>query len=413
MNPEHKESFMTEQPALKVKRLQDLKLSRKRVILRVDFNVPLDADGGVRDNSRIRESLPTIRLLIKEQARVVILSHLGRPKGKPDPRLTLKPAADELAKLLGLPIAFCEETIGPRAEKAAKALKPGEALLLENLRFNPGEEEDSASFASALSKLGDVFVQDAFGSLHRAHASTDALPRRMPSAVGLLVQKEIEFLDRALGNPQRPFLSIIGGAKVSSKLGVLKRLVERVDSLLIGGGMAYTFLHAQGVSVGRSLVEKEMLDEAKSIIEKAYARQITCLLPADHAAVKELRPESPVEMTQGMAIPPDMIGVDIGPNTVDIFSEQIKKAKTIFWNGPLGVFEMEPFAKGSLAIAKVVAKQGGKTDVVTIAGGGDTLALVAKAGVADSFSHLSTGGGASLEFVEGKILPGLKALTGS
>ncbi len=404
---------MPEEPALKVKRLQDMKLSRKRVILRVDFNVPLNSDGGVRDNSRIRESLPTIKFLLKEQARVVILSHLGRPKGKPDPRLTLKPAAEELSKLLGCRVSFCEETVGLRAEKAAKALKPGEILLMENLRFNPGEEEDSASFAGALSKLGDIFIQDAFGSLHRAHASTDALPRRMPSAVGLLVQKEIEFLDRALGNPQRPFLAIIGGAKVSGKLGVMKRLVERVDSLLIGGGMAYTFLHAQGISVGRSLVEKEMLDEAKSIIEKAFARQITCLLPADHAAVKELRPDSPVELTQGMAIPPDMIGVDIGPGTVDIFAGQIKKSKTIFWNGPLGVFEMEPFAKGSLAVANAVAKQGEKAGVVTIAGGGDTLALVAKAGVAGSFSHLSTGGGASLEFVEGKILPGIKALTGS
>ncbi|MBI5210123.1 MAG: phosphoglycerate kinase [Elusimicrobia bacterium] len=393
---------------MKVRRLQDIDVKSKRVIVRVDYNVPMKG-GKVVDNRRIRETLPTLKHLLDAGAKVTLVSHLGRPKGKPEEKYSLRPVAPELQKLLGRPVAFCDECVGPKAEAASGALKGGSVLLLENLRFHPGEEGDDAGFAKQLSKHGEVFIQDAFGTLHRAHASTAGIPKHLPGGIGFLVQKELEFLDRAMGNPERPFLAILGGAKVSDKIGVLLKLLERVDSVIIGGGMAYTFLHAQGVSIGKSLLEKDKLGDAQSIVEKAYSRNIQCLLPADHIAVKEIKPEADRVVTQAMAIAPDLIGVDIGPHTLEIFAGEIAKAKTIFWNGPMGVFEMEPFAKGTIEVAKALAKAT-KRGATTIVGGGDSLAAVDLAKVGTQLSHCSTGGGASLELLEGKVLPGLAAL---
>jgi phosphoglycerate kinase len=392
-------------PALKLKRVQEMQLKGKRVLVRVDYNVPLKG-GKVDDNARIRETLPTLKHLIENGAKIVLLSHLGRPKGKPEAKYTLKPVAAELEKLLERKVLFSEIA---SAEKTAAVMKTGDVMLCENLRFHAGEEANDPEFAKQLAKLGDVFVQDAFGTLHRAHASTAGVPRLLPGCIGFLVQKELEFLDRVIGNPNRPFLAIIGGAKVSDKLGVLSKLLDRVDALLIGGGMAYTFLAAQGVSIGKSLLEKEKVQDAQSVVEKAYSKKVECLLPADHVCVREIKPDAEITTTQAMAIPPELIGVDIGPHTVEFFTEQIDKARTIFWNGPMGIFEIPAFAKGSLAIAQALAKAT-KTGTTTIVGGGDSLSVLAKTGLADQMSHCSTGGGASLELLEGKVLPGLAAL---
>lgn len=398
----------TDKPALKVRRLQEVALKNKRALVRVDYNVPLKG-AKVEDNARIRETIPTLKHLIEGGAKVVLIAHLGRPKGKPEAKYSLKPVVAELSKLLGQPVAWVDDCVGAAAEKAAAALKPGQVLLCENLRFHAGEEANDAAFAKQLSKLGDLFVQDAFGALHRAHASTAGIPKNLPSSIGFLVQKELEFLDRVIGNPTRPFLAIIGGAKVSDKLGVLSKLLERVDGLLIGGGMAYTFLAAQGVSIGKSLLEKDKVQQAQEIVEKAYSKKVECLLPADHLCVREIKPDAATTVTQAMAIPPDLIGVDIGPHTIEFFTEQIEKSKTIFWNGPMGIFEIEAFSKGSVAIAEALAKAT-KNGVTTIVGGGDSLSVLAKTGLADQMSHCSTGGGASLELLEGKVLPGLAAL---
>ncbi|MHB2026093.1 MAG: phosphoglycerate kinase [Elusimicrobiota bacterium] len=394
--------------ALKLRRLEDLPVKGKRVLVRVDYNVPISS-GRVEDASRLRETLATLRHLISAEAKISLISHLGRPKGKPESKYSLKPVIPVLEKLLGQPVSFAQDCVGQAAEKAAAALKPGGVLLLENLRFHAGEEANDKSFAKALAKLGDVFVQDAFGALHRAHASTSALPALLPSAIGFLVQRELEFLDRAMANPARPFVAVIGGAKVSDKLGVLRKIIERVDALLIGGGMAYTFLAAQGVSIGKSLLEKDKAADAQMIVERAYARQVECLLPADHLAVREITPDAAVETTQGMAIGADFIGVDIGPRSIEFFRERIMGAKTIFWNGPMGIFEIDAFAKGSLGVAQAMV-DATKAGAMTIVGGGDSLAALAKAGLAGKVSHSSTGGGASLELLEGKILPGLAAM---
>lgn len=397
-----------DKPALKLKRLQDLGVKGKRALVRVDYNVPMK-DGKVDDPRRISETIPTLKHLIKAGAKVVLISHLGRPKGKPEAKSSLQPAAAELGKLLQAPVAFSAETVGPSAEKAVAALKPGSVILMENLRFHAGEEANDGDFAKDLSRLGDVFIQEAFGALHRAHASTAGVPRHLPSAVGFLVQKELEFLDRVMGHPERPFLAIVGGAKVSDKLGVMTKLLDRVDSLVVGGGMAYTFLFAQGISIGKSLLEKDKVAQAQAIVEKAYAKKVECLLPADHVAVREIKPDAAVTVTQAMAIPPDLIGVDIGPNSIKFFSEQIAKAKTIFWNGPMGIFEIPAFAKGSLAVAEALS-EATRRGAVTIVGGGDSLSVLNKAGLSERMSHCSTGGGASLELLEGKVLPGLAAL---
>jgi phosphoglycerate kinase len=397
-------------PTLKLRRVQDLDVKGKRVLVRVDYNVPMK-DGKVTDDTRIRETLKTLEYLLSQDAKVVLIAHLGRPKGKPEPKYSLKPAAEALAKLIKRPVAFASDCVGPEAEKVVATMKPGDVALLENLRFHAEEEKNAPAFAAALAKHGDVFVQDAFGAIHRAHASTAGVCKHLPGGIGFLVQKELEFLDRVVNNPTRPFLAIIGGAKVSDKLGVLDKLLDKVDGLLIGGGMAYTFLSGQNVSIGKSLLEADQVVEAQKIVQKAYTKKVKCLLPADHVAVKEIKPDVPTIITQSMAVPPDMIGVDIGPHTVELFTEEIKKAKTIFWNGPMGIFEIEAFAKGTLEVAKAMA-QATKRGATTIVGGGDSLAAVAKAGVKEQISHCSTGGGASLELLEGKVLPGLAALAG-
>jgi 3-phosphoglycerate kinase len=399
---------MTEKPALKLKRLQDLQFRGKRVLVRVDYNVPMKG-AKIEDDARIRATLPTLEALIAGGAKLVLIAHLGRPKGKADPKYTLKPVADALAKLLKKPVAFAPDCVGPEADKAVAALKAGQVLLLENLRFHAEEEANDAAFAKALARHGDLFIQDAFGALHRAHASTAGVTKLLPGAIGFLVQKELEFLDRAIGNPTRPFLAIIGGAKVSDKLLVLDKLLERVDALLIGGGMAYTFLAAQGINIGKSLLEKDQIDAAKAIIEKAYNKKVECLLPADHVAVREIKPDAEAVVTQAMSIPSDLIGADIGPHTIEFFEEHVAKAKTIFWNGPMGIFEIPAFAGGSLAVAKAMA-EATKKGATTIVGGGDSLSVLKKAGLASKMSHCSTGGGASLELLEGKVLPGLAAL---
>lgn len=397
--------------ALKLNRLQDLDVKGKRVLVRVDYNVPMKGSK-VADETRVRETLPTLKHLLDNDARVVLISHMGRPKGKADPKLSLKPVAEVLSKLIGRPVAFAADCVGPEAQKAAAALKPGHILLLENLRFHPEEEKNDEAFAKELARLGEVFVQDAFGALHRAHASTDAVTRHLKGGIGFLVQKELEFLDRVVNNPQRPFLAILGGAKVSDKLAVIQRLLERVDALIVGGGMAYTFLSAQGVSIGNSLLEKDRLKDAQEIIEKAYhggQGMVEMLLPADHVITKELKAGAEFKTTQAMSIPEGWMGVDIGPNTVELIAEKAAAAKTIFWNGPLGVFEQPPFEAGSVAVAKTLARAT-KKGAVTIVGGGDTLAVLSLAGVAAQITHCSTGGGASLELLEGKTLPGLAAL---
>lgn len=395
--------------AMKLKRLQELEIADKRVLVRVDYNVPL-ASGKVTDATRIRETLPTLQHLLKAGARPVLISHLGRPKGAPNPKFSLKPVAEELERLLGAPVRFAEDCVGEKAQSVVKSLKAGEVALLENLRYHAEEEANDSGFSKSLAALGEVFVQDAFGALHRAHASTAGVPRHLPGAIGLLVQKELEFLDRVIGNPERPFLAILGGAKVSDKIKVILRLLDRVDTLLIGGGMAYTFLHAQGMSIGKSLLEPARVQDAQKVIEKAYAKSVECLLPADHLTVKELKEDSETLVSQGMAVPEGRIGVDIGPRAIELFVEKISEAKTIFWNGPMGVFEMEPFAKGSAAVANAMA-EATENGATTIVGGGDSLAVLTKLGLQEKMTHCSTGGGASLEFLEGKVLPGLSALS--
>jgi phosphoglycerate kinase len=354
-------------------------------------------------------TLKTLEALIEGGAKIILISHLGRPKGKPEPKYTLKPVAEELSKLLKKPVAFAADCVGAPVDKAIAALKAGDVLMLENLRFHAEEEANDPAFAKALAKNADLFIQDAFGALHRAHASTAGVAKLLPGAIGFLVQRELEFLDRTIGHPTRPFVAIIGGAKVSDKLAVLDKLLDRVDVLLIGGAMSYTFLAAQGISIGKSLLEKDQIDAAKNIIEKAYNKKVEILLPADHIAVREIKPDAAITVTQAMSIPPDLIGVDIGPHTIEFFEEHIEKAKTIFWNGPMGIFEMPAFSKGSFAIAEAMA-EATKNGTTTIVGGGDSLSVVAKAKLADQMSHCSTGGGASLELIEGKVLPGLAAL---
>jgi 3-phosphoglycerate kinase len=401
----------TDKPALKLRRLQEVQLKNKRALVRVDYNVPLKG-GKVDDPARIRETLPTLKHLIDNGAKIVLIAHLGRPKGKPEAKYSLRPVADTLGELLGQPVQFAPDCVGAEAEKMSQALKPGQVMLCENLRFHAEEEGNDEAFAKQLAKLGDVFVQDAFGALHRAHASTAGIPKLLPGCIGFLVQKELEFLDRVIGNPTRPFLAIIGGAKVSDKLGVLHKLLDRVDSMVIGGAMAYTFLAAQGISIGKSLLEKDKVQEAQGVVEKAYAKKVECLLPADHVCVREIKPDADITVTQAMAIPPELIGVDIGPHSIEFLTEQIDKAKTIFWNGPMGIFEMPRFAEGSNAVAKALAKAT-KNGATTIVGGGDSLSVLAKTGLAGEMTHCSTGGGASLELLEGKALPGLVALAAS
>jgi phosphoglycerate kinase len=391
--------------------IHDLDLRGKHVFLRVDFNVPLK-DGVVTDDTRIRETIPTLRLAIKNGGRLVLASHLGRPKGGPDPKYSLKPAAKKLEELLGQPVAFADDCVGSATEAKSQSLKDGEVLLLENVRFHPEEEKNDENFSKQLAALCDgLFVCDAFGSAHRAHASVVGITRFVKqSAAGLLMEKELAYLGKALTNPARPFVAILGGAKVSDKIEVVENLMKIADAMLIGGGMAYTFLKAEGQPIGNSLVEDDKLDLARRLRAQAQEKKFALLLPVDHVVGAEFKPDTATQTLSVSATPDGWMGLDIGPKTIDTYRQKISAAKTIVWNGPMGVFEMPAFAKGTLELAKAVAAAtaSGATSIV---GGGDSVAAVHQSGVASRISHISTGGGASLEFLGGRKLPGVEALT--
>jgi len=390
-----------------IKTINELDIGGRRVFIRVDFNVPLTANGAVADDTRIRESLPTIKLAIQKGARVVLASHLGRPKGKPEKKYSLEPVAARLAELIEADVALTDEPVGDGARKVVNDLHAGAVALLENLRFSPGEEANDENFARALASYTDIYVNDAFGTAHRAHASTAGITKFVADkGIGLLMEREVKFLRRLLGDVERPFVTIIGGAKVSDKIGVLENLLARVDQLLIGGAMANTFLKAKGGKLGRSLVEDDKLALARAFLRKAEEANVDVLLPRDVVAAAGTKSESG-RVVQAMSVPEDLAALDIGPETARGFADAITRAKTIFWNGPMGVFESEPFAAGTIAVAEAVASARGALSVV---GGGDSVAAVHKSGVADKITHISTGGGASLEFLEGKKLPGLAAL---
>ena len=396
--------------------ITDLSLANKRVFIRVDFNVPLDDRGQITDDTRIRETWPTIEYALRHGARLILASHLGRPKGKPNPKMSLKPVAERLRMLLdkelarGENVGFCPDCVGVEAEEVAGKLEKGQTLLLENLRFHAEEEAIDEKFSKQLAKLADYYVNDAFGTAHRAHASTVGITKFVQkSAAGLLMEKELEYLGRALHHPEHPFIAILGGAKVSDKIGVIQNLMKKVDALIIGGGMAYTFLKAMGEQVGKSLVEEDKLDLARQILHDAKSRKLKFLLPVDHVIADKVDANARVQIvSNGHPIPAGMMALDIGPKTSEMFSEEISRARTIVWNGPMGVFEVAPFAKGTFNIAQAVAENAG---AIRIVGGGDSVAAVHAAGVADKITHISTGGGASLEFLEGKKLPGVEALT--
>jgi phosphoglycerate kinase len=388
--------------------IRDLELKGKRVFVRVDFNVPMNDAGEITDDTRVRASLPTIQWALERGARLVLASHFGRPKGKPNPKMSLRPVAVRLSQLLSKLVGFAPDCIGPEVEKLVSALHDGEVLLLENLRFHAEEEKNDPEFSRSLAGLAQVYVNDAFGSAHRAHASTAGITQFLsPAAAGLLMERELEYLGKAVGNPDRPYTAIIGGAKVSGKIDLLEALMRYADSVLIGGAMAYTFLKALGVPVGKSLVEEDKLDLAKGVLGFSERRTIKLLLPTDHMVADKVDASATPEVVNTRAIPEGKIGVDIGPATIAEYTRDIATAKTIVWNGPMGVFEIDQFAAGTVAIAHAVAA----TSAVSIVGGGDSVAAVVKAGVESKISHISTGGGATLEFLSGMKLPGVEALT--
>jgi phosphoglycerate kinase len=386
--------------------IRDADVADKRVLMRVDFNVPLDREGHVTDATRLREAIPTINYLRERGARVILMSHLGRPNGQVNESLRLAPVAAELQRLLGAPVAYVQESVGPEAQAAVAALPPGGVLLLENLRFHPEEEANDPEFSRQLAALGDLYVDDAFGTAHRAHASTEGVTHFLPAVGGLLMEKELESFARILEHPEHPFVAIVGGAKVSSKIGVLEHLLDKVDRLIIGGGMANTFLKAQGHDVGRSLLETNKVQVAADLMQRAKAAGAEILLPIDAVVTDRLEAEAPRQVVGVDAVPADQLIADVGPRSVELFGHALAGAKTILWNGPLGVFEVPPFAAGTRALAEIVGRSG----AVTVIGGGDTVAAVEQAGCADRMTHISTGGGASLELLEGRVLPGVAAL---
>lgn len=386
--------------------VSDIPVRGKRVLVRVDFNVPMDDIRNITDDTRIRAAIPTIQYLRGEGAKVILISHFGRPQGKIDLKYSLAPVATRLGELLGQPVPIAPDCVGPEVEKMASQLQEGQVLLLENVRFHAEEEKNDPEFAKALAGLADIFVNDAFGTAHRAHASTEGVAHYIPAVAGFLMQKEVEVMGKALAEPAHPFVAIIGGAKVSDKIGVIGNLLNKVDVLMIGGGMANTFLKALDIQVGKSLVEEDKVPLAKELIAKARERKVELILPVDVVVAKEFKADAQFRTISVIEIAEDEMALDIGPESAKIFSQYIETAQTIVWNGPMGVFEMESFAKGTEKVAQAVAKCPG----ITIVGGGDSVAAVEKMGVADQITHISTGGGASLEFLEGKVLPGVEAL---
>ena len=389
------------------KSIRDIDFKGKRVFVRVDYNAPMDKAGNITDDTRIRATLPTLNFLLDQGASLVLAAHLGRPKGGPAPEFSLAPVAVHLSSLMGRKVKFAADCVGPVAESAAEALQPGEVLMLENLRFHPEEEKNDPAFAKGLAELADVAVNDAFGVSHRAHASVEGITKFLPMVAGFLMEKELDFLGRAVTDPARPYAAIIGGAKVSDKIGVIANLLTKVDVLLIGGGMANTFFAAQGYSVGKSLVEPDKIPLAKDLIAQAKERGVTLLLPTDVVAADKFAADAAWRVTTVDSIGAEEMVLDIGPSTGAAFGAALSGAKTIVWNGPMGVFEMDAFAKGTEAVARAVAT----SNAVSIVGGGDSVAALEKVGLAGSITHISTGGGASLEFLEGKVLPGVAALS--
>jgi len=390
------------------KSLEDIDVTGKKVFCRCDFNVPINEEGKISDDTRIRAALPTITSLIKSGAKVILASHLGRPKGKPAAAFSLAPVAKHLSELLNQPVVMAPDCIGSDVEQLAAQLKAGQVMLLENVRFHSGETDNDADFAAQLAKLADIYVNDAFGTAHRAHASTEGVAKLVqPAVAGYLMEKELRYLGSALANPERPFVAILGGAKVSDKITVIENLLNKVNVILIGGGMAYTFLKALGFATGQSLVEEERVAMAGDLLDKAKKAGVKFLLPSDHLVAKEFSANSSFIVAKNEDFPVSGMGLDIGPETIKTYVEQIKTAKTVVWNGPMGVFEFDNFAKGTLSIAEALAQ----SDCLSIIGGGDSVAAVNKSKLQDKMTHISTGGGASLEFLEGKQLPGVVALT--
>ena len=389
------------------KTVKDIDVSGKKVLLRCDFNVPQDkTTGAITDDKRIRAALPTIQYLLDQGAAVIACSHLGKPKGEVKPELSLKPVSVRLSELLGKPVIMAGDVVGPDAKAKAAALKPGEIMLLENTRFEPGETKNDPELAKEMASMAEIYVSDAFGAVHRAHASTAGVAAYLPAVSGFLIQKELEVMGGALANPKRPLVAILGGSKVSSKIGVINNLLNIADTIIIGGGMSYTFAKAQGAKVGKSLLEEDWIQYAGEMVEKAKEKGVKLLLPVDGLAATEFSADAEAHLVDGVDIPDDMLGMDIGPKTIQLYSDAVKDAGTVIWNGPMGVFEFPAFAEGTRAVAKALAE----TDAITIVGGGDSAAAVAQLGYADKMTHISTGGGASLEFLEGKELPGVACL---
>ncbi len=389
------------------KTIRDIDVTGKKVLVRCDFNVPLDKETGeITNDLRIVGALPTIKYLLEHKAKVILCSHLGKPKGEVKPNLSLAPVAKRLSEYLGFEVKLAKDIVGEDAKRLASELKEGEAILLENVRFDAREEANDAEFSKELASLADIYVNDAFGTAHRAHSSTAGVADYLPAVCGFLIEKEVQMLGDSLNNPERPFVAILGGAKVSDKIKVIENLIEKADSIIIGGGMTYTFLKAMGYNVGNSICELDRLDLAKETMKKAEEKNVKLLFPVDTVCGKEFSNDTEIKVVNSKEIPDGWQGLDIGPESVKLFTEELKKAKTVMWNGPLGVFEFENFAKGTNAIAKVLSE----IDAITIIGGGDSAAAVEKGGYSEKMTHISTGGGASLEFLEGKILPGIDCL---